>query len=74
MVLIGDPNQLPAVGPGQVMQDLLELDFPYVKLTKSYRIEDEMSGLGKAVCCFDSLHSVNDLCFDDSLQLKNSAG
>lgn len=37
LVLVGDPNQLPAVGPGQVLQDLLTSGLPVYRLTKNYR-------------------------------------
>lgn len=37
LILVGDPNQLPAVGPGAVLRDLLESDIPRVKLTEVRR-------------------------------------
>lgn len=38
LVLIGDSDQLPSVGPGNVLKDLLESDIiPTVKLTNIYR-------------------------------------
>ena len=38
LVLVGDVNQLPSVGPGQVLRDLIESGvFPMVKLQKIFR-------------------------------------
>lgn len=38
LVLVGDPNQLPSVGPGRVLGDLIEFfDVPCVQLTKVFR-------------------------------------
>lgn len=37
LVLVGDPNQLPAVGPGQVLKDLLTSGLPVYRLTRNYR-------------------------------------
>lgn len=38
LILVGDVNQLPSVGPGSVLQDLIESKaFPVVRLTKIFR-------------------------------------
>lgn len=38
LILVGDVNQLPSVGPGQVLRDLIESEaFPMVKLQKIFR-------------------------------------
>ena len=38
LILVGDVNQLPSVGPGQVLRDLIESDrFPVVMLKKIFR-------------------------------------
>lgn len=38
IILIGDADQLPSVGPGNVLRDLIESDaFPTIKLTKIFR-------------------------------------
>ncbi len=38
LILVGDVNQLPSVGAGQILQDLLESErFPVVKLEKIFR-------------------------------------
>ncbi|MDO4977674.1 MAG: ATP-dependent RecD-like DNA helicase [Eubacteriales bacterium] len=41
LILVGDSNQLPSVGPGNVLKDIIESDtFSVVRLTKIYRQED----------------------------------
>lgn len=38
MILVGDENQLPSVGPGSVLKDLIRSEcFPVVKLTRIFR-------------------------------------
>ena len=38
LILVGDVNQLPSVGPGSVLQDLIRSEaFPVVRLTKIFR-------------------------------------
>ncbi|MCD8020883.1 MAG: ATP-dependent RecD-like DNA helicase [Clostridiales bacterium] len=40
LILVGDSNQLPSVGPGNVLKDIIESGvFPVVRLTKIYRQE-----------------------------------
>ena len=42
LVLVGDASQLPSVGPGQVLRDLLNSEcFPSVELKKIYRQDEE---------------------------------
>lgn len=44
VVLVGDEDQLPSVGPGQVLKDLLESErIPTVRLTDIYRQEEGSS-------------------------------
>lgn len=41
LVLVGDSNQLPSVGPGNVLKDIIDSNiFPVVRLTKIYRQDD----------------------------------
>lgn len=41
VILVGDEDQLPSVGPGQVLSDLLDGDFiPMVRLTDVYRQQE----------------------------------
>lgn len=37
IVLVGDPDQLPAVGPGQVLADLIASGLPVYRLTDNFR-------------------------------------
>ncbi|MDD6212243.1 MAG: ATP-dependent RecD-like DNA helicase [Clostridiales bacterium] len=40
LILVGDANQLPSVGPGNVLRDIIESgEFPVVELTKIFRQE-----------------------------------
>lgn len=42
LILVGDSNQLPSVGPGSVLKDLIKSEcFPIVKLTKIFRQAQE---------------------------------
>lgn len=44
VILVGDDDQLPSVGPGRVLQDLLEVEsIPRVELTGIYRQEEGSS-------------------------------
>lgn len=44
VILVGDEDQLPSVGPGQVLKDLLESEtIPVVRLTDIYRQEEGSS-------------------------------
>ena len=41
LILVGDSNQLPSVGPGNVLKDIIDSGiFPVVKLTRIYRQEE----------------------------------
>lgn len=42
MVLVGDHNQLPSIGPGQILKDLIESDdIPVVRLDALYRQKED---------------------------------
>ncbi len=42
LIFVGDANQLPSVGPGNVLQDMIASDvFPVVKLTKIFRQNEQ---------------------------------
>jgi len=42
LILVGDVDQLPSVGPGEVLRDLIRSDcFPVVKLSRIYRQSEE---------------------------------
>ncbi len=44
LTLVGDQDQLPSVGPGQVLRDLLEAGVPHVRLERIYR-QSSRSGI-----------------------------
>jgi len=42
VIIVGDQDQLPSVGPGQVLADLLQIDnLPKVSLTKIFRQSED---------------------------------
>lgn len=42
VIIVGDSDQLPSVGPGQVLADLLQIpDLPQVRLTRIFRQSDQ---------------------------------
>ena len=44
LILVGDPDQLPSVGPGSVLSDLIQSDrFPTVQLTEVFRQAEQSS-------------------------------
>ena len=54
LILVGDVNQLPSVGPGNVLRDIIESErFPVVKLTKIFRQAAESDIIVNA-------HKIND--------------
>ncbi len=54
LILVGDVNQLPSVGPGNVLRDMIESEkFPVVKLTKIFRQAAESDIIVNA-------HKIND--------------
>ncbi len=69
IVLTGDPNQLQAVGPGRLMNDLLELGAPHTILRENHRLEAAQSALSWNVQHFEEIHKMEQLQFDDSFQL-----
>lgn len=66
MVLVGDPNQLPPVECGKVMEDLLELGVPRVLLKSCHRQKDTEGMLAHNVRGFDRCFGMGDLGFDAS--------
>lgn len=48
VVLVGDVDQLPAVGPGALLQDLVQSKLPTVRLERNFRQVDETSDIVKA--------------------------
>ncbi|MBT2509820.1 ATP-dependent RecD-like DNA helicase [Streptomyces sp. ISL-98] len=46
LLLVGDINQLPSVGPGRVLRDLLDVeDIPRIRLTKVFRQHDDSAAI-----------------------------
>ncbi|MBT2525576.1 ATP-dependent RecD-like DNA helicase [Streptomyces sp. ISL-99] len=46
LLLVGDINQLPSVGPGRVLRDLLDVeDIPRTRLTKVFRQHDDSAAI-----------------------------
>lgn len=62
LLLVGDANQLPSVGPGQVFHDLVRRGGPVVRLTRIYR-QAEQSPIVKAA------YQVLEGRFPDTLQV-----
>lgn len=56
IVLMGDPNQLPAIGPGNVVNDLTAMRFSCVYLTSNHRIS------GKGVALKENVIGYNNIC------------
>ena len=56
IVIIGDRNQLPAVGPGDVINDLVDLGFPCAYLTENHRQSEESEALRHNVLLFDTIY------------------
>ena len=54
LILVGDVNQLPSVGPGNVLRDMIASEaFPVVKLTKIFRQAPQSD-------IIDNAHKIND--------------
>lgn len=49
LVLAGDPDQLPSVGPGQLLLDLLAAGVPHVSLTQVFRFGSHLARAAHAV-------------------------
>lgn len=60
VVLVGDPNQLPPVECGNVMNDLLELGFPHICLKSCHRQKDPTGMLAQNVRNFDKCFGMGD--------------
>ncbi|MGG2459294.1 ATP-dependent RecD-like DNA helicase [Streptomyces sp. RGM 3693] len=46
LLLVGDTDQLPSVGPGRVLRDLLDVeDIPRTRLTKVFRQQDDSAAI-----------------------------
>jgi exodeoxyribonuclease V alpha subunit len=68
-VFLGDTNQLPSVGTGNVLQDMISLKIPCARLQENHR-QTEPNGLLHNVNHFESIHYTNQLAWDDSFCLR----
>lgn len=73
MVLLGDPNQLPAVGAGNILPDLCRIGVPALSLECNHRQSSTDSALLHNVCRFGSLTGVEELQFDDSFVFREAS-
>ena len=69
IVLVGDPNQLPAVGAGNVINDLITLGMPSYKLSKNHRQNPDAKALLSNVGLFNEIRCASNLEFDKSFEL-----
>lgn len=74
IVLLGDPNQLPGIGAGNILPDLRRIGIPFSFLKSNHRQNDTDSALFYNVSRFESLRDVSDLRFDDSFVFRETDG
>ncbi len=72
IVLLGDQNQLPAVGPGNVVNELVALGFPVAKLAQNHRLRGNDCALRKNVLSYDALRWTANLDEDESFLCRYS--
>ena len=72
LVLVGDPNQLPSVGAGNVIEDLIKIGVPYYSLTENYRLCDDKSGLANNVVNFPAINAASQLVEDESFKITET--
>lgn len=68
IVLVGDPNQLPSVGAGNVLNDLIALGTPCIHLISNHRQKENGGALLKNVMTFPE-ENCTTLEFDESFHL-----
>jgi exodeoxyribonuclease V alpha subunit len=73
IVIIGDENQLPAVGPGDVIQDLLTLKIPCARLRTNHRQNPNAKALRRNVEEFKHIRSERNFARDASFRLFHSS-
>lgn len=70
LILVGDADQLPSVGPGNVMRDIIESEVvPCVKLTHRFR-----NAGGIADAAYDILNGRVPEQYDDSFEFRECSG
>lgn len=72
IVLLGDPNQLQAVGTGNIIPDLLALGVPSIRLEVNHRQDDAARALIQNVVNFNQLQCGRDLVYDSSFILETA--
>lgn len=68
IVFVGDPNQLPSVECGRVMDDLLEIGIPHISLSSCHRQKDVTQALAHNVQNFSGCSKMGDFGFDGSFR------
>lgn len=74
IVLLGDPNQLPSVGSGNIQQDLLALGVANYTLQENHRQDEDAKALLYNVTQFKKINRVDEMMFDSSFELKEQFG
>ena len=68
LILVGDINQLPSVGPGRVLKDLIDSEqIPYVKLNKIFRQAAKSRIIVNAHKVNDGVNFIGEKVNDDTL-------
>lgn len=68
VVLVGDLQQLPPIGCGDVLRDCLALEIPTMYLFENHRQDPNAAGLSRNLVCFGSIHDWKNLIYDRSFQ------
>ena len=68
LILVGDVNQLPSVGPGRVLKDLIDSEkIPYIQLNKIFRQAAKSKIIVNAHKVNDGINFIGDKADDDTL-------
>lgn len=71
VVMIGDHQQLPGVGAGNIIPDLLRLGVPHIFLTENHRQDRNAEALSYNAIHFADLHRITDLKTDSSFSIED---
>jgi len=69
LILIGDEQQLPPIGAGNVIADLCALGFPCIRLRENHRLDSDAHCLTENVLHFDEMVHRTDLKTGDSFDV-----
>ena len=72
IILMGDPRQLPAVGAGNVVEDLISLGIPIASLSQNHRLSTNAVALRCNVMEYDRISDITGIEEDDSFQCRYS--